>query len=226
MRKRTLPNPSWMLPGLLLASLSACYSTAGIKQPGGNPIVQIHTPTGIELGAATDYGVIFLGRKAKSGTIQFTVWYADGPSLEEGVIEPIGPDLYTTTAEIQMPVTPVSFREPRAGTRVTVRGLNENGPYEIKAVIARDPRVEGILLALNGDLADLGDDQLGAGVYLPEDHVLSLLGLVSGRLTLQATDGSTNEYITVLGPRETWRLVTHHRNRDRPRRWVHRPDIE
>ena len=109
---------------------------------------------------------------------------------------------------------------------MTIRGRNEKGTYKIRAVVARDPRVEGILLALNHDLARLGDDQLGAGVYVPEGHVLSLLGLVSGRLTLQGADGSKKEYITVLGPRETWRLVTHHRNRDRPRRWVHRPDVE
>lgn len=215
-----------LLSGLLLTALTACYSSPGVVEPMGQPIVQLHTPAGIELGAATDFGVVFLGNKARSGPVEFTVWYSDGPSLEEGVIEPVGAGLYTATAEITLPITPLSFRQPPAGTHVTVRGRKDYGPYEIDAVVVVDPRVEGILLALNEGLGALDDDQLGAGVYVPDDNVESLLGLVSGRLTLQAADGTSREYITVLGPRETWRLVTHYRNRDRPRRWVHRPDIE
>lgn len=221
---RALP---FLLATLLLAGLlGSCYHRSRVKEPSGSPIIQLHTATGPELGAATDYGVVFLGRKARSGPIQFTVWYDDGPSLEEGVIEPLGPALFTTTAEILLPVTPLSFREPTPGTPVVVRGMDENGPYAIDALVTRDDRVEGVLLQLNVELEGLADDQIGAGVYLPENRVLTLLGLVSGRLRLQGADGTWSEYITVTGPREMWRLVTHHRNHDRPRRWVHREDIE
>jgi len=217
---------SALLGLLALPLLGACYSRPSIKAPSGNPIVQLHTPTGIELGVATDYGIVFLGHKARSGPVKFTVWFDDGPSLEEGVIEPLAPSLYTTTAEILLPVTPVTFREPRHGQPVTVRGINDAGPYEFPARVARDDRVEGVLLQLNPGLDALDDDQLGAGVYLPEDGVTTLLGIVSGRLQLQNEDGSWTEYGTVTGPREMWKVVTHHRNRDRPRRWVHREDIE
>lgn len=221
MRTRTILGG---VPALLAGALAACHATPGVKSPGDST-VQLHTPVGLELGVATDYGVVFLGRGARSGSIQFTTWFPDGPSVEEGVIEPVGPGLYTTEAEILLPAVPVSFREPPEGTRVSVRGRDEDGPYSIAAYVARDPHVEGILLRTSSALDDLGDDQIGAGVYVPEDGVLTLLGLISGKLSIK-TDEGWRTYVTVVGPRELWRLVTHQRNRDRPRRWVHRPDIE
>ena len=81
-----------------------------------------------------------------------------------------------------------------------------------------------MLLRPSSALRSLGDDQLGAGVYVEIDGVRHLLGLISGQLRLEA-DGGDREFLTVMGPRELWRAVTHHRNSERPRRRALREDV-
>ena len=53
---------------------------------------------------------------------------------------------------------------------------------------------------------------------------LELVCLVSGRVQLDTRSGP-REYLTVLGPRELWRLVTLRRDRTQRREWVYREDI-
>ena len=70
-------------------------------------------------------------------------------------------------------------------------------------------------------------DQIGAGLYvLPEGdrEKLSLVGLVSGSVTLR-TDQGERELLAVAGPQQLWRLVTHRRDVLRRRPWVYREDV-
>ena len=65
---------------------SSCSGTRNLV----DPVVQIHTPGGNELGVTTDYGIVFLGRTASAGDIEITAWFGDGPSIEPSSVEPIG----------------------------------------------------------------------------------------------------------------------------------------
>ena len=67
---------------------------------------------------------------------------------------------------------------------------------------------------------------VASGVYLVgDDEVkMSLVGLVSGVLTLQDDDG-VREYLTVVGPRDLWRLVSYYRADVFERQFTYRPDI-
>ncbi len=184
-----------------------------------------------ELGVSTDYGVVFLGRGRKSGPVEFTSWFGDGPSFETGIVEPLGDGLFTTRAEIEIPRVPIHWSEPRAGTRVLVRGRRPSGsgtgaaPFAFEAEVASDPRIEGLVLRSSGSLRALGEGEAGAGVYLEqEDGGLALLGLVTGRVVLSGPTGE-REYFTVAGPRELWRLASHARDLDRPRWPAAREDV-
>ena len=126
-------------------------------------------------------------------------------------------------SELQLPTTALTFDEPEPGAVVMVRGRDARGPIEAYAEVVSDGRVAGILLRPSGVLDDLGQDQTGAGVY----RVLAkgerrLVGLVSGRLTLPGDD---DPVLTVVGPRDLWRLVTYHRNLERVRRPLVREDV-
>ena len=64
-----------------------------------DPTVWLHTGQGAgegELGVSTPYGVVFLGLGARSGEVEFDVWFSDGPGTEIGIIEPLG----ETVAEV------------------------------------------------------------------------------------------------------------------------------
>jgi len=214
--------------GLLLLALplpllaSACRGTRNLV----DPVVQIHTAGGNELGVTTDYGIVFLGRTAEAGEIEITAWFGDGPSIEPSSIEPIGGGLYTAETEILLPSVPLLFNDPTPGELVAVIGRNQAGPWRAIVEVKSDPRVYGILLDIPPELAD-AEDQVGAGVfrYIDQDpERLQLLGLVSGRIELSTAQGE-KEFVTVMGPQQLWRLVTHRRHYPRRRPFVYREDV-
>lgn len=216
---RPLSAPAAALIAALLAA--ACAGT----RTQADPTLLIRTTEGIELGASTDYGVLFLGRTARSGEIEVVAWFGDGPSVEASVIEPIGEGLFTAETEIRLPAVRLGFREPRPGDELLLVGRTERGRWELPARVVHDPRVEGILLEVPTGLPDRAD-QIGANLlaFTGRRAIPHLVGLVSGKLVLEG-EGGRREYLTVVGPRDLWRLATHRRDHLRPKRWVYREDI-
>jgi len=209
-------------PLLLLTACTSCYGTRALM----DPVVQIQTQGGRELGVTTDYGIVFLGRTAQAGEIEVTAWFGDGPSLEDSTIEPIVDGLYTAETEIALPSVPLLFQDPGPGSDVVVLGRTEEGAWREVVKTVGDRRVYGLLIEMPEPMRGR-DDQIGAGVfrYINEDPGrLQLLGLVSGRLRLQTEDG-IREYATVAGPQVLWRLVTLRRHFPRRKPQVYRDDI-
>lgn len=217
-----MPSPS-PIPLLAVAALCACRGIAleSSARYTLDPVVVVHGAGGDELAVSTDYGVVFLGRTAQSGRIEFTAWFGDGPTREEGLVEAMGGGVFATEGEILLPCARLCLATPPAGSEVVVRGRRAGQPFEIEAELASDPRVTGVLLRTNPELEQLADSELGAGVfYFEPEKPLQLVGLLTGRVEL---DGRS--YFTALGPEDLWRLVVHRRNSDRPKRWVYREDI-
>jgi len=216
------------LGAALVALVGGSCGTLGIGSSEPDSVTRgtlvIQGENGAELGVNTDYGILFLGHFARAGEIRITAWFGDGPSVENTVVEPVGPSIYTAETDIVLPSTVLTFAQPRAGETVYVTGRRRGEAWTTEARVVGDDRVDGILLAPVGELRN-ATDQVGAGVYLPYGRDgYRLLGLVSGRLRLIA-DGVEREYLTVVGPEDIWRLVAHRRNVVRKRRWVYREDI-
>jgi len=210
---------------LLLGSLASLVLAGCIAQPPMDPTVHMLTPGKTELGVSTDYGIIFLGRGQQSGNVDFDVWFGDGASREFGIIEPVGGGLFVTEAEIQLPGAQLTFDVPAAGEQVVVTGRRGPSRWQTTALVASHPKVSGLLLERNDDLAELDVTQVGAGVYVHRTGRDWLLGLISGSIVLPDESGEPREYMTVVGPERMWRVVVHDRNRSRGRRWVYREDI-
>lgn len=196
-----------------------------------DPTVMVRTEGGLELGVSTDYGVVFLGSTAQAGDADLTVWFGDGPSLEQTLIEPVGAGLYTLETQIRLPTVPLAFDQPAAGDELMLIGRDVNGTVELPLIAASDPRIEGLVFEVPPALLE-GSDQTGAGVYQRSvTGELQLLGLLSGRIRLTAAgpgeDGlpAEVEYLTAVGPTSLWRLVTYRRDRHLAEPWVYRNDI-
>ncbi|MFT7668930.1 MAG: hypothetical protein ACI8X5_001630 [Planctomycetota bacterium] len=206
-----------------ISVLASCSGTRNFV----DPIVQIKTSGGVELGVTTDYGIVFLGRTAQTGEIEVTAWFGDGPSIEDSTIEPIENSiLYTAETEIMLPAVPMLFVDPPPGSDVAVMGRNEDGSWLWISRLKSDPRVMGLMMELPPEMEGR-DDQIGAGVfrYLGDDpDRLQLLGLVSGRLRL-STDEGIREYATIAGPDVLWKLVTLRRHYLRRRPMIYRDDV-
>jgi hypothetical protein len=210
----------------LLFPVALCAPACQGVRTLADPTLVMQTSGGSELGVSTDYGIVFLGRTARSGPVQVIAWFGDGPNIEKTVIEPVGSGVYTAETEIRLPQVEMSFDDPRPGQKLLLMGRTDAGRWEEEVLIAEDQRVLGILTTVPERLRN-APDQIGAGLYLrldPEGTRKKLVGLVSGRIVLQTSSGQ-REYLTVVGPTDLWRLVSHRREPPDTRRWVYRDDI-
>ena len=208
----------WHGAGLAaLALLGACQGTHRLA----DPTLVLQTRGGSELGVSTDYGIVFLGRTARSGDIEIMSWYGDGPSIESTVIEPVDSRIFTAETEIRLPSVPLTFVEPIPGQEVLLVGRKNLRRWEKTVRVRTDPAIEGILLDVPSELYN-SPDQIGAGVFHCNNK--RLIGLVSGQVTVRGKDG-TRTYLAVVGPKELWRLATHRKDLLRRKPWVYRDDI-
>jgi len=207
---------------LLTLLLTGCRGTRTLT----DPTLQIRTRGGAELGVATDFGVLFLGRTARSGEVEIVAWFGDGPSTESSVIEPLGDGLYTAETQIRLPSIPMSFTTPRPGDELVIVGRQGGELWEERVRAVSDPSVEGLLLSVPQRLRD-APDQVGAGVFVEqyEHGPRRLVALVSGRLVLRSANGGEREYLTAVGPDQLWRLVARRQDLLNRRRWFYREDI-
>jgi hypothetical protein len=206
--------------------LLLCAACAGTRHLA-DPVLEVRTDNGVELGVATNSGIVFLGRTARSGEVEITAWFGDGASTEFAVVEPLGGGLFSAETEIVLPNVPISFDTPSAGTQVQILGRAGSERWEEVGTVRKDPRVEGFLLTwierFNGH-----PEYVGAGVFVVDEHnpsLTRLVGLVSGRLELEAADGQKMVYLTVVGPNELWRMAASRRDNSKKRKWVYREDI-
>lgn len=222
------PRPRAAPAALPLAGLLLALGSASCVSADPDPTVLVRTSRGIELGASTIHGVVFLGTTATSGEADVMAWFGDGPSLEPSLVETIGGGLYTVDVDIDLPAVPLTFDLPPDGTPLEIRGRDSAGPWVRASRSVVDPLADGLLLDVPDE--SLPASSLGAGVYVRDRRgELRLLGLLSGRALLVDPTRATSdprEYLVALGPADLWRIVSFSRNRHRPDPWVYREDLE
>lgn len=201
---------------------------ASCVSPDPDPTVLVRTRNGIEMGASTTHGVVFLGTTATSGEAEVMAWFGDGPSLEPSLVEPIGGGLCTVDVDIELPAVPMSFDLPADGARLAILGRDEDGPWRRDVDCIVDPMADGLLLSVPKE--PLPEASIGAGVYDRDRRgALRLIGLLTGRALIVDPDRAQlepREVLLALGPADLWRLVSYDRNRHRPDPWVYREDLE
>jgi hypothetical protein len=186
---------------LFAAALALVATSCTVTRNYADATVTLHTSGGTELGVSTPGGVVFLGNTARSGEVDMTVWFGDGPSIEASIIEPIGSGLYLAQGEIRFPTVEVAFISPQPGDRVFAQGMSFRSAQDLPRDIS----------------------QVGAGVFWidPETDRRALIGLISGRVLL--SDGT--EYIAAVGCEGLWRLIANRRDDSNEGRWTYRDDI-
>lgn len=218
------PLPHMLIPHrahlacLLLPLVTACVGT----REAADATLRIYGESGSELGVCTSYGMVFLGRTVRAGDIDVEAHFGDGPNLESTVVEPIGHGLYTAETEIRLPAVRLKFHDPKAGDELILRGRTDDGAWEENVTVRADDHIHGLLVTAPAIMLRR-DDQVGAGIFWSnpfDSNDRRLIGLVSARIRIE---GQT--YLSVLGPRDLWRLVTHRRDLLRRKPWVYREDI-
>ncbi len=216
-----MPRTLCKLAVLFAALAPACQGTRMMA----DPVLEVRGADGAsELGVSTDHGLVFLGRTARSGPIQVTAWFGDGPSVEFTVVEPLGGGLFTAEPQIKLPRVPMSFTTPAPGQSLRLVGRRGGAKWSADVRVRKVEGVSGLLVDIPPQIEQF-DGQVGAGLYLVGERELELVGLVTGIVEITGPEGASVRYLAAVGPDQLWRLVTYKRDFPRQRKYIYRADV-
>lgn len=181
-----VPQPL-TLAGLLLigsATLAGCaghlFSTYKSSHPDfTRPVARIETRGGIEYGAATTEGVLMLGRTATQGPCRVHYFLGTTPMVDDGTIEPWGGVYYRAELDLKHQRAPLLGRELQYGDALLALVFDRAEPERVTVARARDPRIEGDVLAWPGRTLPAGTP-----LFVDDQGTLRFVGLVAGEATL------------------------------------------
>lgn len=226
MMEKMSPRPTHRrspLPGLALLalmSLSSCthWFFSGIPTPQRTrPVARIETRGGVEYGATTRHGILFLGRTATSGPCRVHYYLGRTPVVEDGVIEPAGGIYYRAAIDLKHQNVHLIDRDVTADDQlmaIRFEGDDDDSRIDVE-MVAETAAVSGDLLVDPG--LDL---PVGTGLFTwgPKSDLL-FVGLVAAEMEL---DGQS--YLSFAGvdrARESLITATQHPSNPSV---VHRPD--
>ncbi len=206
----------------LTALLPGCaywfFSAANPMPDKSRPVARIETLGGVEYGATTEYGILFLGRTATEGPCR--VHYFLGPTrvVEDGAVVPTGG--YSARAEMDLknPSIPILDREVQAGDTLVAMYMAGLDVQTVSVSLAQDPAVEGDVLDWPGQPLPAG-----AAVLLDTPDGYRFIGLVSGEAVLQR-DGDSKRFVLFAGSNQMRDMLLVPERYPTEERIVHRPD--
>ncbi len=179
----------------LLLCLLACSCTAHLfstaPMPDRNrPIARIETRGGIEYGATTREGILFLGRTAQAGPCRVYYWLGPTLVVEDGYIEPAGSILYNAKIDLQTNNIHVLPRDLMQADRIFAMVFSPEGVSEVPVKLAQGENFAGDILENPGQPLPPG-----AGLFLRDERQkLLFVGLVSAEINI-----GSDKYVAFAG---------------------------
>ncbi|MBM4063014.1 MAG: hypothetical protein FJ265_18255 [Planctomycetes bacterium] len=208
---------------LLLFALPGCgvwFFSGESWVDRSRPAVLVETTGGIEHGAATEFGVLTLGRTATDGPCRVHYFLGPTPLVESGTLAPAGGGFTQADIDLKTQAVRALDRAVAPGDRL-VATWTADGTHttEVAVELAAGPAAAGDLLAAGAVPLPAGAAVLRVG----DDGALQFVGLVAGKATLEAPGGRTDYYVFagVDRVRELLAVPRRHPVEVAPR---HRPD--
>jgi hypothetical protein len=154
------------------------------------PIARIETRGGIEYGATTREGILFLGRTAQAGPCRVYYWLGPTLVVEDGFIEPAGSIFYRAKIDLHTNNIHVLPRDPIQADRLFAMVFSPEGVSEVPVKLASSESMEGDILEDPGQPLPPG-----AGLFVRDDmEKLLFVGLVSAEIKI-----GTDKYVAFAG---------------------------
>lgn len=176
---------------VLLCAPVLCGCSAGLFSgehwyDRSKPVALVETTGGIELGAATEFGVLTLGRTAVGGPCRVHYFLGPTPLIEDGEIEPAGGVFHRARIDLKTQLLPCLDRDPTTQDQLVAMWMaNPRNTKTVPVQLSTDPVATGDVLV--GDGLEL---PLGATVLRLSDTGYEFVGMIAGRGTLAGTDRS------------------------------------
>lgn len=187
---------SRVLTAAALGALASCTAGLFSSEPRidrSQPVALIETQGGIELGAATEFGVLTLGRTATDGPCRVHYFLGSTPLIEDGTL--LRASAVFTFADIELKTQRARCldRDPTANDELLAMWLTDTKSVQTAAVtLAADPAVKGDALSADAELP------AGAALFAQTDAGLRFFGLVAGKAELTQS-GQTRAFYVFAG---------------------------
>jgi hypothetical protein len=180
---------------LALPALSGCsvwFLSGESWIDRSRPVVLVETTGGVEFGAATEFGILTLGRSATEGPCRVRYFLGPTPMIEDGVLEGTGGVFTRADIDLKTQASRALDRSPMPTDTLLAMWTPDGVEATSVAVrLARGTDVEGDVLEHPGT-----DLPPGATVLLrTADGDLQFAGLIAGKATVGAADGPREYYV-------------------------------
>ncbi len=181
--------------------LGACTASlfSGVQYPERNqPVARIETRGGVEFGATTQAGILFLGRTATEGPCR--VHYFLGPQLiiEDGTIEATSSVYFRADIDLRHQNAPVWTRKLDPTDQLVALALRGALVQRIPVRLARHDDISGDVLEHPGVPLPVGTGIFRRDPDDPDDQRLAFVGLVAGEATIDS-GAAAGRYLVFTG---------------------------
>jgi len=169
---------------------------SGLHYPDrSRPVVRIETRGGVEYGATTADGILFLGRTAQDGPCRVHYYLGPQPTLlvEDGVIEHVGGVFYRAEIDLKQQSVPLLERDPNPNDPLLAISFDGRNTDRVPVQLALISGIEGDVLEWPGR-----SFPAGTGIFALQDEALRFVGLIAGEATL-TTDTGEQKFLVYAG---------------------------
>lgn len=181
---------------LLCSCTSGLFSGSNFEPDATRPVVRIETRGGVEYGAATSEGVLFLGRTATTGPCRVHYFLGRTPVVEDGTIVPFGGVYYRADVDLKQQRAELLTKDPDPSLPLVALLHRELDVARVPVRLARGGGLDGDIVEWPGTTLPVG-----TGIFTPAENQEDgwrLVGLVSGEATLEQ-GASTRKLIVFAG---------------------------
>lgn len=190
-------------PGLLVLlscwtlALTACtgwFFSPTPRPDRSRPVVMIETREGVEFGAATSVGVLFLGRTAKEGPCRVHHFLGEQLVVDDGRIDAFGGVYQRATIDRKHQGAPLWTKPLEPGEFLVAQRIVGMTAEQVEVRVANDPAVEGDALVAPGIPLPLGSP-----LFKEADGRLHFVGLISAVAELEEQDAGRRAFLLFAG---------------------------
>ncbi len=203
-----------ILPGCT----SWLFSAANLRPSGSRPVVRIETMKGVEYGAATDHGILFLGRTATEGACRVHYFLGSQVYTEDGTVTPAGGVFYRAEIDLKHQIAPLLGRDLTQDDTILALTMRGDDVYGNTMALARKPGIDGDVATWPGVHLPVGTP-----LFVSIDDELHFVGLVAGVATLEQ-ESRRERFVVFSGPDRIREMLLVPQLDPKPRQAKHRAD--
>ncbi|MCA8944112.1 MAG: hypothetical protein KDB80_16225 [Planctomycetes bacterium] len=183
------------------------------------PVVRIETRGGVEYGAATDHGLLMLGRTATEGPCRVHYFLGDQLFVEDGVVEPAGGLFYRAEIDLKHQYAHFLGRDVTEQDELVAITFDGDSTSDVPLQLVREGGV-------SGDVARHPGVDLDAGTPVfvrSSEGDLLFVGLVAAEAS-RSGEARTERYVVFTGADRLREMMLVPQRDPQPRKAKHRAD--